>query len=121
MKCLLIIVSLVASLVTSGCVVQNNNPPVPLTPTPIPQNYLNCNGTWYDGDNQTCCGDDVYTTLDNFTCWQDHYKSFREIREEESFNQLLEREKKDIQELRSCYDENGRWAYYVCSDCGCIE
>jgi hypothetical protein len=118
-----IIVLLIAVVFTVGCVSENttNLFKPPPTPTPLP---WDCNGstfTTFDNGNQTCCGNQVYTKLDGFVCWQDtNYKSIREIKEEEAFEELLRQDRESAQNVGSCY-EDGKWAYYVCSDCACIE
>ncbi len=73
MRYLLIVVLLVAVVINAGCVSEKTMNLFRPKPTPVHPNYLNCSGTWYYGDNQTCCGHTIYTKQDNFQCYGEEY------------------------------------------------
>jgi len=100
MKFFLFILLIVAVVITAGCIGETGinllkSTPEP-TPTPIPPNYGNCNGTWYDPYNQTCCKFHVFTREPGFSCFEDQY-----------LNSTLEWKKLDLENQRYYCEKNG--------------
>jgi hypothetical protein len=78
-------------ILTAGCVGGTSvNLFRPESP-PLPPNYLNCNGTWFNTDNQTCCGNIVYAKRDGFQCTGDGFY----INDTEFFTNLSTTSEKD--------------------------
>jgi hypothetical protein len=73
MRYFLLFILLVIVVLTTGCVSESGKKFFKPTPTPTPPNYLNCNGTWYDGDYQTCCGNEVYINRSGLVCHDGKY------------------------------------------------
>jgi ABC-type transport system substrate-binding protein len=105
MRYLLLLILLVVVVSTAGCVGETSlnlfKPTPKPTPTPIPQDYSNCNGTWYDPYNQTCCKIHVFTRQAGFDCWGDQYLN--------STMEIL-RENLDVQR-QGCEQNGDLWFY----------
>ena len=122
MRYSLLLILLVVVVSTAGCVGETSLNLFKPTPTPIPPNYGNCNGTWYDSDNQTCCGDYLYTKQDGFGCWQDkNYRSINDSLKEAAQTESFRKWEEEIKNEKkcACY-EDGHFAYYWACDLQCI-
>jgi hypothetical protein len=102
MKYLLFILLLVAVVITAGCIGETGINLFKPTPEPIPTSiipdYSNCNGTWYNPYNQTCCEFRVFTRQAGFGCYGDQY-----------LNSTLEWKKLELENQRYYCEKNGDW------------
>jgi len=71
-------------LITAGCISENE---MKIFKKSTP-NALNCSGTWYYIDNQTCCGHTVHTKQVGFVCSGEEYFMPRNLSLEVILSQL---------------------------------